>query len=301
MDYSVGYYGDCNKTRFSEKRVSQWEALMRKFSEAHKEKCKTVSVDIPRVPRSIKQFPTGSQYEGTWDVLGMSGVGIYTFPNGVIYEGEFSDGMFHGVGELRYPSGVILKGKWYKGEMVERTLIFADGLQYSDTDWKYCQMPDRRFTIEYERGLQPAGQSYLTADQPTRKIPPGYYDTGDGFYDPKTKTIYKADEITAIVRSPSVLEQKWIIENCRTCLESEVGPRTDLYEEWSEPQVEPKQSPTPASSSRVPAPPSSHQYLNDDNEVQQEDFYNPNWKCKNQVPMQPVQSSDHKRKHTYPD
>ncbi|RVE39277.1 hypothetical protein evm_015623, partial [Chilo suppressalis] len=92
----------------------------------------------------MKLFPTGSKYEGTWDVLGMSGYGTYVFPNDVIYEGEFNDGMFHGSGELRYPCGAILRGKWRQGLLIERTLIFADGLEYSETDWKYCKMPDRR-------------------------------------------------------------------------------------------------------------------------------------------------------------
>lgn len=55
--------------------------------------------------------------------------------------------------------------------------------------------------MEYEEGLQPAGKSFLTADQPTRDIPAGYYDAGDGFYDPKTKMVYGADDITAIIRS----------------------------------------------------------------------------------------------------
>ncbi|CAG9787891.1 unnamed protein product [Diatraea saccharalis] len=151
--------------------------------------------------------------------------------------------MFHGDGELRYPCGAILRGKWRRGSLIERTLVFADNLEYSETDWKYCRMPDRRFTIEYEKGLQPAGQSFLTAEQPTRDIPPGFYDTGDGFYDPKTKVVYKADDLTAILRSPSVREKKWIMENCRMCPEKEVGPRPDLYEEWSKPTVVPEQSP----------------------------------------------------------
>ncbi|XP_072932560.1 MORN repeat-containing protein 5-like [Epargyreus clarus] len=227
---------------FPKNRVSQWEAVMRKFSESNKEECKAISLEIPRVKRSVKQFPTGSQYEGTWDMLGMSGYGIYTFSNGVIYAGEFDDGVFHGEGELQYPSGAILRGKWQRGQLVQRTLIFADGLEYKETDWDYCRTPDRRFTIEYKVGLQPAGQSFLTAEQPTRPVPHGYYDTGDGFYDPKTKVVYRADDITAIIRSPSVREQRWIIENCRTCPDAPLGPRVDLYEEWSEPQCDLKEA-----------------------------------------------------------
>ncbi|KPI94073.1 MORN repeat-containing protein 5 [Papilio xuthus] len=220
-----------------EKRPSMWEELMRKFIEEHKVECKAVSVDIPRVTRSAKEFPTGSRYEGTWDVLGMSGYGLYTFPNGVIYEGEFEDGMFHGRGELRYPCGAVLYGKWTRGVLGEKTLAFADGLEYDEDLWPYCVMPDRRFTIEHNKGLKPAGESYTTPDQPPREIPKGFYDTGDGFYDPDTKVVYKVDDPTSIVRYPCEVEQTWILENCRTNPESTVGPREDLYEEWVLPMI----------------------------------------------------------------
>lgn len=64
----------------------------------------------------------------------------------MVYEGEFDDGMFHGQGDLIYPSGAILRGTWKKGRLIERKLIFAEGLEYSETDWKYCRMPDRRLS-----------------------------------------------------------------------------------------------------------------------------------------------------------
>lgn len=54
--------------------------------------------------------------------------------------------------------------------------------------------------MEYEKGLKPGGQSHLTAEQPTKELPPGYYDTGDGFYDPKTKVVYKYEDMSAILR-----------------------------------------------------------------------------------------------------
>ena len=54
--------------------------------------------------------------------------------------------------------------------------------------------------MEYETGLSPEGLPNQTADLPTREIPYGYYDTGDGFYDPKTKVIYKYEDMTSIVR-----------------------------------------------------------------------------------------------------
>lgn len=60
--------------------------------------------------------------------------------------GNFEDGMFHGDGELRYPEGAKLRGSWKRGHMLDKTLLFADGLEYSEYDWGYCKMPDRRYT-----------------------------------------------------------------------------------------------------------------------------------------------------------
>lgn len=40
------------------------------------------------------------------------------------------------------------------------------------------------------KGLKPAGQSQLTDAQPTIEIPPGFYDCGDGFYDPNKRVVY---------------------------------------------------------------------------------------------------------------
>ncbi|XP_053604929.1 MORN repeat-containing protein 5-like [Plodia interpunctella] len=249
---------------------SLYENLMRKFSENHKEECKSMTVDIPKVVRRVKEFPTGSQYDGTWDVLGMSGVGTYTFPNGVIYQGGFDDGMFHGEGDLIYPSGEILSANFDHGTVVERTLMFDDGLEYTENDWMYCQMPDRRYTIEYEKGLKPVDLCNVTPEQPPRDIPPGYYDTGDGFYDPITKVIYKVDDLSAIIRSPSAHEQRWIIENCRTAPTEQTGPRTDLYEDWIEPEIEAVEPPLPAAVSRACmymfAEPDSEESLHTDSE-----------------------------------
>ncbi|KAJ8716518.1 hypothetical protein PYW07_003145 [Mythimna separata] len=231
-------------TYVTDKRISQWEELMRKFSEAHKEQFKTDSLDIPRVERSAKLFPTGSQYEGSWDVLGMSGHGKYTFPNGVIYEGEFEDGMFHGNGELRYENGFTIRGNFVNGVMTERMLV-SEHTEYTEDGWNYCTMPDRRFEMEFEQELKPAGQSNLTAEQPTRDIPPGHYDTGDGFYDPITKVVYKYEDMTSILRAPTKLEQQWIVKNCRVNPEKSLGPCPELYEEFLEPQseLEPEQPP----------------------------------------------------------
>lgn len=41
---------------------------------------RAVPTDMPRVVRGKKTFPTESTYEGSWNVLGMSGDGTYCFP-----------------------------------------------------------------------------------------------------------------------------------------------------------------------------------------------------------------------------
>uniref|UniRef100_A0A8C4K2G6 MORN repeat containing 5 n=1 Tax=Dromaius novaehollandiae TaxID=8790 RepID=A0A8C4K2G6_DRONO len=66
---------------------------------------------------------------------------------------------------------------------------FADGLEYRDTRWRYCDGYDRRFYTEICSGLKPAGISQLTNLDPPRKIPEGCYDCGDGFYNPQTRVI----------------------------------------------------------------------------------------------------------------
>lgn len=37
------------------------------------------------------------------------------------------------------------------------TYCFADGLEYADENWKYCNGHDRRFASEVREGLNPAG------------------------------------------------------------------------------------------------------------------------------------------------
>ena len=46
-----------------------------------------------------------------------------------------------------------------------------------------------RYAVEYETELRPAGQSLITPEDPPRKIPDGFYDAGDGFYNPRTRMI----------------------------------------------------------------------------------------------------------------
>ncbi|KAL5965834.1 MORN repeat-containing protein 5, partial [Taenia solium] len=47
----------------------------------------------------------------------------------------------------------------------------------------------------------------------TREIPTGYYDIGDGFYDPQTRTVY--DYKMHFLRNADVAEHEWAITHGR--------------------------------------------------------------------------------------
>lgn len=59
----------------------------------------------------------------------------------------------------------------------------------------YCIPPDRRFHKSYSEGLQPATKENLTNAQPTREIPKGCYDVGDGFYNPRTRWVHRVGDM----------------------------------------------------------------------------------------------------------
>ncbi|KAH1021582.1 hypothetical protein HUJ04_011076 [Dendroctonus ponderosae] len=63
------------------------------------------------------------------------------------------------------------------------------------TDTHYCKMPDRRYQIEMENGIMPAGQEYLTNATVPREIPEGMYDTGGGFYEPERRLLIDYTEV----------------------------------------------------------------------------------------------------------
>ncbi|KAJ8723463.1 hypothetical protein PYW08_003375 [Mythimna loreyi] len=235
----------------TERRVSQYEGLMKRYSDQHvDEKCKFEEI-MPR-PRSHahKHFATGSSYQGPLNVMGMNGYGEYTFPNGVLYRGEFQDGQFHGPGELLYNEGpeadCVIRGTWVNGVLTDRKILFNGNLEYEEDDWKYCKIPDRRYAAEFEKDLQPAGKSLVTPDVPPREIPPGCYDCGDGYYHPETKVVYSYENPNEVTRGPSARERKWIVDNCRTLPLKYVGPRSDFYETWLPPVEKPEPPPEPS-------------------------------------------------------
>nr|CAD7201436.1 unnamed protein product [Timema douglasi] len=151
---------------------------------------------------------------------------------GVVYEGALKDGKFHGKGTLNYPSGCCISGVWDNGVLQSTSFHFSDGLSFRNVEsWKYCKIPDRRFYKEHLLGLRPAGLSHLTQDTPTRPIPEGCYDVGDGFYDPRTKCVTDPED-GRITRVPTAAEEDWIMANCRKAWDQPQGYRPDLYENW---------------------------------------------------------------------
>lgn len=52
--------------------------------------------------------------------------------------------MFHGYGSLYWPRGQRMDGIWIQGECRDKQYVFNDGLNFLETDWKYCKFPDRR-------------------------------------------------------------------------------------------------------------------------------------------------------------
>ncbi|XP_045018246.1 MORN repeat-containing protein 5 isoform X1 [Bubalus bubalis] len=102
------------------------------------------------------------------------------------------------------------------------TYTFSDGLQYDTENWHYCDSYDRRFYTEICYGLKPAGISQLTNMDPPRKIPPGCYDCGDGFYNPNTRIV--KDYNYRFLRNADDDEHEWIVRTCRKGWDETMGP-----------------------------------------------------------------------------
>uniref|UniRef100_A0A8B9F7R3 MORN repeat-containing protein 5 n=1 Tax=Amazona collaria TaxID=241587 RepID=A0A8B9F7R3_9PSIT len=119
----------------------------------------------------------------------MEGLGSYTLPTGTEYRGTLKDGMFDGEGELLFPNGGVYRAVWHRGVPTQGKYTFADGLEYKDKKWHYCDGYDRRFYTEICSGLIEPAISQLTNLDPPPEIPKGCYDCGDGFYNPETRVV----------------------------------------------------------------------------------------------------------------
>lgn len=69
----------------------------------------------------------------------------YAMISGTVYKGDFDDGSCHGTGTAYYASGSRIEGVWERGVCVERNYILSDGLRFRPDNWRYCEMPDRRY------------------------------------------------------------------------------------------------------------------------------------------------------------
>ncbi|XP_069729667.1 MORN repeat-containing protein 5 isoform X1 [Phaenicophaeus curvirostris] len=155
----------------------------------------------------------GGRYRGALLRGRMEGQGSYVLPTGTEYRGALRDGLMEGEGELLFPGGGRFRAVWHRGLPAQGKYTFADGLEYRDEKWHYCDGYDRRFYTEICFGLKPAGTSQLTNLDPPRKIPEGCYDCGDGFYNPETRVI--VDYKLRFLRNADDEEHEWIIRTCR--------------------------------------------------------------------------------------
>ncbi|XP_075435458.1 MORN repeat-containing protein 5 isoform X2 [Ascaphus truei] len=157
---------------------------------------------------------TGSEYTGEYRQRRMEGKdGVYTLPTETRYEGDMKNGTFHGQGTLYFPNGSKYEARWDSGISQEGKYTFADGLEYKEKKWHYCDGYDRRFYTEICCGVKPAGRSQITNLDPPRKIPDGGYDCGDGFYDPISRVVN--DFQHRFLRNADDDEHEWIVRTCR--------------------------------------------------------------------------------------
>ncbi|NWR51215.1 MORN5 protein, partial [Regulus satrapa] len=91
--------------------------------------------------------------------------------------------------------------------------VFADGLEYDEEKWHYCDGYDRRFYTEISSGFKPPGIPQLTNVVPPKIIPEGCYDCGDGFYNPQTRVV--VDYKHKFLRNADNDEHEWILRTCR--------------------------------------------------------------------------------------
>ncbi|XP_028318578.1 MORN repeat-containing protein 5 [Gouania willdenowi] len=156
---------------------------------------------------------TGSTFKGETKDGRMDGEGEYTFPTGTKYVGQMKDGTFNGKGVLHFTNGSKYEATWENGMAKQGSLSFADGLQYEESDWEYCNGYDRRFYSERCNGLRPAGESQITDFHPPRPIPDGCYDCGDGFYDPTHRVVTSYSG--RFLRNADDCEHQRIVLTCR--------------------------------------------------------------------------------------
>ncbi|XP_033306346.1 MORN repeat-containing protein 5 [Bombus vosnesenskii] len=178
------------------------------------------------------RFVDGSEYRGTWNVLGMEGIGKFVLPHNAIFEGEFRDGTFHGHGSLYFPRLQRIDGIWSQGECKDKRYTFNDGLIFRSHNWDYCRFPDRRYQTCIKHGLRPGGATLRTNDRNEFLIPPTCYDAGIGIFNPCKYHIVSHQDSKKVLEIPNTKFTRWIQKNCQKAWSEPTGNRKDLYENW---------------------------------------------------------------------
>ncbi|XP_031842598.1 MORN repeat-containing protein 5 [Nomia melanderi] len=178
------------------------------------------------------RFYNGTRYEGTWNALGMDGIGRYVSPHDVKLEGEFRKDTFHGHGTAYWPCGQRMDGVWSRGECKENRYNFTDGLIFLKNGWKYCKFPDRRYYTCLKYGLRPAGATLRIDKEKGTTIPTFDYDAGIGIFNPRTHCIASYRDPNKILEIPTARIARWIVNNCRKGWTEPTGHRRSLYERW---------------------------------------------------------------------
>lgn len=57
------------------------------------------------------------------------------------------------------------------------------------------------------------GRTQLTDKEPSPEIPLGWYDCGDGLYNPENRVVYTYDN--KFLRNADIDEHEWIVRTCR--------------------------------------------------------------------------------------
>ncbi|XP_015439322.1 PREDICTED: MORN repeat-containing protein 5 [Dufourea novaeangliae] len=176
------------------------------------------------------RFVDGNEYVGTWNALGMDGIGTYILPHSAKFDGEFRDDTFHGYGSVRWPRGQRMDGIWSEGECKDKRYIFEDGLIFLENGWEYCNFPDRRF-VKYV-----CLETYLSTLRNNKKtetlIPPFCYDAGIGIFNPYTYCIASYRDPNKVVEIPTAKMVQWIQNHCQKAWTEPTGHREILYENW---------------------------------------------------------------------
>lgn len=88
-----------------------------------------------------------------------------------------------------------------------------------------------RYAWDELKSLPPIGKHNISINRSEHSIPNNCYNTGEGFYNPKTKCLYDAINPTEILRIPTATEEQWILARCQKSWSETIGNRNELIEE----------------------------------------------------------------------